>query len=51
MVGRMIPHKVLKSFRFSAVKLYNRGVLVKDIADSFGVTQQAVYRKIKRAKK
>lgn len=50
MDGRTISHEVLESFRFSAIKLHHRGIHVNDIASSFGVTPQAVYRWINCAK-
>ncbi len=50
MDGRTISHEVLESFRFSAIKLHDRGVHVDDIADSFRVTRQAVYRWLKKRK-
>ena len=50
MDGRSISHEVLESFRFSAIELHRREVPIEDIADSFGVTRQAVYRWIKLEK-
>lgn len=50
MDGRTITHEVLESFRFSAIELHRRKVPVDDIAASFGVTRQAVYRWIKLEK-
>jgi transposase len=44
MDGRKISHEVLEHFRFSAIKLHRKNIPVDDIADSFGVTRQAVYR-------
>lgn len=48
MDGRTISHEVLEHFRFSAIKLHCKNIHVNDIADSFGVTRQAVYRWIKK---
>jgi transposase len=50
MDGRTISHEVLEHFRFSAIKLQRRNIPVSDIADSFGVTRQAVYRWINTEK-
>jgi transposase len=50
MDGRTISHEVLEHFRFSAIKLHRKNIPVNDIADSFGVTRQAVYRWIKNEK-
>ncbi len=50
MNGRAIPHEVLEYFRFSAIKLHQKNIHVDDIADSFGVTRQAVYRWINNEK-
>lgn len=48
MDGRTISHEVLEHFRFSAIKLHHKNIHVNDIADSFGVTRQAVYRWINK---
>lgn len=50
MDGRTIPHEVLEHFRFSAIKLHRKNIPVDDIADSFGVTRQAVYRWLSKEK-
>jgi len=50
MDGRSISHEVLENFRFSAIKLHQKNVPIDDIADSFGVTRQAVYRWLKKRK-
>jgi transposase len=50
MDGRAISHEVLEHFRFSAIRLHRKNIPVKDIADSFGVTRQAVYRWLKKEK-
>ena len=44
MDGRSISHEVLEHCRFSAIELHRRNVHINDIASSFGVTRQAVYR-------
>lgn len=49
--GRSIEHNVLESYRFAAVKLRRSGVHPDIIAKSFGVTRQAVYQWLQRAKK
>lgn len=48
MDGRSISHEILEHLRFSAINLHRKNVPVNDIADSFGVTRQAVYRWIKK---
>ncbi len=48
MDGRAISHEVLEHFRFSAINLHRKDIHVNDIADSFGVTRQAVYRWINK---
>lgn len=48
--GRSIEHTVLESYRFAAVKLRRLGVHPDVISESFGVTRQAVYRWLQRAK-
>lgn len=50
MDGRTISHEVLEHFRFSAIKLHRKNIPVDDIADSFGVTRQAVYRWLNKEK-
>ncbi len=46
--GRCLSHEVLEGYRLAAIKLYKSKVEVKVIAESFGVTLQAVYTWIKR---
>lgn len=48
--GRSLDHKTLEGYRFAAVKLRKRGVAVSTIADSFGVTTEAVYIWLKKAR-
>ncbi len=48
--GRSLDHKTLESFRFAAVRLRKRGVPVATIAESFGVTPEAVYAWLKKAR-
>lgn len=48
--GRTIPHDVLEKCRYAAIELNRSGVGVDTIGRSFGVTRQAVYRWIRRAK-
>lgn len=48
--GRSLDHATLESFRFAAVKLSKRRVSVETIAESFGVTTEAVYIWLKRAR-
>src|SRR5262245_433387 len=48
MDGRAISHEVLEHLRFSAINLHRKNIHVNDIADSFGVTRQTVYRWIKK---
>jgi len=50
MDGRAISHEVLEHFRFSAIKLHQKNIHIDDIADSFEVTRQAVYRWINKEK-
>lgn len=50
MDGRAMSHEVLEHFRFSAIKLHQKNIPVDDIADSFRVTRQAVYRWINKEK-
>ena len=51
MDGRALSHDVLEHFRFSAIKLHEKNIHVNDIAHSFGVTRQVVYRWINKSKK
>jgi len=48
--GRSIDHKTLEGYRFAALKLRKRDVPVVTIAESFGVTPEAVYIWLKRAR-
>ena len=48
--GRSINHTTLEGYRFAAVKLRKRDVPVATIADSFGVTTEAVYIWLKKAR-
>lgn len=48
--GRALDHTTLEGFRFAAVKLSKRNVPVATIAESFGVTSEAVYIWLKRAR-
>lgn len=48
--GRSLRHDVLETYRFSAVKLRAEDVPVKAIAKSFGVTVQAVYAWLRKAR-
>lgn len=48
--GRSIDHATLEGYRFAAVKLNKRGVIVATIAESFGVTTEAVYIWLKKAR-
>ena len=48
--GRSIDHATLEEFRFAAVRLRRGGVPVLTIARSFGVTTEAVYIWLKKAK-
>jgi transposase len=48
--GRSLDHRLLEGFRFAAVGLRERGVPVADIAGSFGVTSEAVYTWLKKAR-
>ena len=50
MDGRAISHEVLEHFIFSAIKLHRKNIPVEDIADSFGVTRQSVYRWLNKEK-
>lgn len=46
--GRCLSHEVLEGYRLAAINLYKSKVAVKLIAESFGVTLQAVYKWIWR---
>jgi transposase len=48
--GRALDHKTLEGYRFAAVTLHKRDVPVVTIAESFGVTTEAVYIWLKRAR-
>lgn len=48
--GRSLDHKTLEGYRFAAVKLRKRNVSVAAIAESFGVTTEAVYIWLKKAR-
>jgi len=48
--GRSLDHTMLEGYRFAAVKLRNRNVPVVTIAESFGVTTEAVYIWLKKAR-
>lgn len=48
--GRSLDHATLEGYRFAAVKLRKRNVSVATIAESFGVTTEAVYIWLKRAR-
>ena len=48
--GRSLAHEALERFRFAAVKLRKKGVAVRTIAESFGVTPEAVYIWLKKAR-
>jgi len=48
--GRSLDHKTLEGYRFAAVKLHKRNVSVAIIAESFGVTTEAVYIWLKKAR-
>jgi transposase len=48
--GRSIDHKTLEGYRFAAIQLRQRDVPVATIAQSFGVTSEAVYIWLKKAK-
>lgn len=48
--GRSISHEVLETFRFAAIKLRKSGVQVNTIANSFNVTERAVYSWLKKSK-
>lgn len=48
--GRAISHEVLETYRFAAIKLKKSGVGMSVIANSFNVTERAVYRWLKKSK-
>ena len=48
--GRSIDHKTLEGYRFAAVELHKNDVSVATIAKSFGVTTEAVYIWLKKAR-
>jgi transposase len=48
--GRSLSHEALETCRFAAIKLHKANVHVDVIADSMGVTRQAVYRWIRNCK-
>lgn len=48
--GRSLDHKTLEGYRFAAVKLSKRNISVATIAESFGVTTEAVYIWLKKAR-
>lgn len=48
--GRSLDHKTLEGYRFAAVTLRKHDVPVVTIAESFGVTTEAVYIWLKRAR-
>lgn len=48
--GRAISHEVLETYRFAAIKLNKSGVEINVIANSFNVTERAVYRWLKKSK-
>ena len=50
MDGRAISHEVLEHLRFSAINLHEKNISADDIADSFKVTRQAVYRWLRKEK-
>jgi transposase len=47
--GRSLSHDVLEAYRLSAIKLHKENVRIDVIAESFGVTPQAVYKWIRTA--
>ena len=49
--GRSLDHKTLEGYRFAAVKLHKRNIPVVAIAESFGVTTEAVYIWLQKARK
>jgi transposase len=48
--GRALDHATLECFRLAAVRLRKRGVPVSTIAESLGVTTEAVYIWLKKAR-
>ena len=48
--GRSLDHRALEGYRFAAIKLHKRNVAIVTIAESFGVTTEAVYIWLKKAR-
>jgi transposase len=48
--GRSLDHKTLEGYRFAAIRLHKAEVSVATIAKSFGVTSEAVYVWLKKAR-
>lgn len=48
--GRKIPRDAMEHFRFQAIKLWKKKKKVKEIAEFFGVTIDAVYKWIRKYK-
>lgn len=48
--GRAISHEVLETYRFAAIKLIKSGVSISIIANSFNVTERAIYRWLRKSK-
>lgn len=48
--GRSLSHEVLETYRFAAIKLKKSGVGINVIANSFNVTERAVYRWLQKSK-
>ena len=48
--GRALSHEVLETYRFAAIKLQRSGVEMSVIANSFNVTERAVYSWIRKNK-
>ena len=48
--GRALDHRTLEVFRLAAVRLREGGVSVLTIAESFGITTEAVYGWLKKAR-
>lgn len=48
--GRSISHEVLETYRFAAIKLKKSGAEINVIANSFNVTERAVYRWLQKSK-
>jgi transposase len=49
--GRCLAHEVLEKYRLAAINLYESNVEIEVIANSFGVTIQAVYRWLQKFRK